>query len=147
RVGFAWDLHGTGTDVFRGSYGLYYVQILQQSTYQRNFLAQSVIQATSTTTNSAVGVGPLATFVFGVTPIAASPVTITSLPAVGGESFGVRRARGARRAAVREGDGLPGQLHAGICARHGRRGRRHDEPGGPAAATRFGDGRHHRRPL
>jgi hypothetical protein len=87
RAGFAWDVHGDGKEVVRGSYGLYYVQILQQSTYQRNFLSQSVIQTTNTTTDAAVGTGTLANFVLGVTPIAAAPAAPTQLPS-GGRTAG-----------------------------------------------------------
>jgi hypothetical protein len=87
RVGMAWDLHGDGKDVVRASYGLFYMQILKNSTYQREFLQKDVLYITQTTTNSAVGVGPLANYVYGVTPLPAIPVAPTTFPA-GGNSVG-----------------------------------------------------------
>jgi hypothetical protein len=74
RVGFAWDLSGTGTRVLRGGYGLYFDQyntaasagdITGQSARPLNSLAQR--------TNTGIGVGELATFRFGIDPLPPQP--------------------------------------------------------------------------
>jgi len=87
RIGMAWDVRGDGRDVFRASYGLFYMQILKNSTYQREFLQKDVLFITQTTTDTAIGVGPLANYVYGITPLPAIPVAPTSFPA-GANSVG-----------------------------------------------------------
>jgi hypothetical protein len=76
RLGMAWDVSGTGKDVVRASYGIYYTQGLQQVFWQRNFLNQSVIKADTTTF--------LLDFVPGVTPLPATALAPTALPRGGG---------------------------------------------------------------
>ncbi len=85
RVGIAWDLRGGGKDVVRASYGLFYLQGLQGTYFNRNYISKPVLFVTQTTTDSAVGVGPLANFVFGQTPLPVAPAAPTQLP-VGGRS-------------------------------------------------------------
>jgi len=87
RLGMAWDVHGDGNDILRASYGLFYMQILKNSTYQREYLQKDVLYITQTTTNSAVGVGPLANYVYGASPLPAIPVAPTTFPA-GANSVG-----------------------------------------------------------
>jgi len=72
RLGMAWDLGGTGKDVVRASYGIYYNQGLQQIYWQRNFMNQSVIKADTTEF--------LLNFVPGVTPLPVSALAPTTLP-------------------------------------------------------------------
>ena len=43
RAGIAWDVTGDGTNVVRGSYGLYFVQQIKNTYYQRNYLEKSTI--------------------------------------------------------------------------------------------------------
>jgi hypothetical protein len=81
RAGFAWDISGNGRDVVRGSYGLYYVMQIKNTYYQRNYLEKPTIFFSTATTNSAIGVGPLANFVYGVTPLPATPIDPTFFPA------------------------------------------------------------------
>ena len=38
RLGFAWDMTGDGTNVVRGSYGLYYIMQIKNTYYQRNYI-------------------------------------------------------------------------------------------------------------
>jgi hypothetical protein len=78
RLGFAWDVRGDGTDVLRGSYGIYYTQGLQQVYWQRNFASQSVIFAATTTF--------VPNFIPGVTPLPVTAVAPTALPFGAGTS-------------------------------------------------------------
>ena len=43
RIGIAWDVTGDGSNVVRGSYGLYYVQQIKNTYYQRNYLEKPSI--------------------------------------------------------------------------------------------------------
>jgi hypothetical protein len=81
RAGVAWDITGDGRNVVRGSYGLYFVQQIKNTYYQRNYLEKPIISINTTTTDSAIGVGPLATYVYGVSPLPATPVNPTQFPA------------------------------------------------------------------
>src|SRR5262249_2401910 len=87
RTGLAWDLKGNGNDVVRASWGLFYLQALQESFWVRNRENQNIILITNTITDPAIGAGPLANFVFGQTPLPAPPVAPTEFPA-GGRTAG-----------------------------------------------------------
>ncbi|HEY7170401.1 MAG TPA: TonB-dependent receptor [Vicinamibacterales bacterium] len=80
RLGIAWDLHGDGKNVVRGSYGKFLVFGLQNSYYIRNILSQPIIYTQSTIVDPAVGVGPLANFVWNTTPLPLPPGAPTTLP-------------------------------------------------------------------
>ena len=85
RVGFAYDLGGDGRTVIRGGYGVFYDQLFQNLTLFS--LSQSGPEIFSTLlnlTNSAVGVGQLAGFRYGVDPLPpVPPPDYTVLPAGG----------------------------------------------------------------
>jgi hypothetical protein len=74
RLGFAYDTSGNGRLVVRGGYGTFYDQLFQNLTLFS--LSQSGPEIFSTLinlTNSAVGVGQLAGFRYGVDPLPAPP--------------------------------------------------------------------------
>ena len=74
RLGFAYDPTGSGQTVIRGGYGIFYDQLFQNLTLFS--LTQSnpeLYQTALSLTNSAVGVGQLAGFRFGVDPLPAVP--------------------------------------------------------------------------
>lgn len=74
RLGFAYDLRGDARTVIRGGYGVFYDQLFQNLTLFS--LSQSGPEIFSTLlnlTNSAVGVGQLANFRFGVDSLPAPP--------------------------------------------------------------------------
>ena len=74
RVGFALDPTGAGRTVIRGGYGIFYDQLFQNLTLFS--LTQSnpeLFQTALTLINTAVGVGQLANFRFGVDPLPAPP--------------------------------------------------------------------------
>jgi hypothetical protein len=75
RVGIAWDPSGIGKNVFRLSYGTFYMEQIKNTTYQQEYLSppQTGIYYRQQLTNSAVGQGQLAAFIFGVTPLPAIP--------------------------------------------------------------------------
>src|SRR5262249_31933165 len=95
RLGTAWDLKGNGKDIIRASWGLFYLQAIQESFWVRNREQQNVILITNTIPNSAIGAGRLAGFVYGQSPLPAPPLAPTVFPP-GGRTAGYTYAPGLR---------------------------------------------------
>jgi hypothetical protein len=83
RVGFAFDLRGDGQRVLRGGYGLYFDEICQTGTWQRSAQSRPIYVFSSTLTNTAIGVGELATYRVGIDPPPPAPAATAGFPARG----------------------------------------------------------------
>ena len=82
RVGFAYDMAGDGRSVIRGGWGVFYSQLLQANVFSAVLLMKPALQGLSSTyINTSPGVGQLAEYVYGVSPLPAGPGTReTELP-------------------------------------------------------------------
>jgi Carboxypeptidase regulatory-like domain len=80
RVGFAYDLTGEGRRVLRGGYGLYFDQINQQPLGDVSSQNHRPLNALAVLTNTAIGVGQLGTYRFGIDPFPPQPTEGSSLP-------------------------------------------------------------------
>ena len=86
RIGMAWDLTGDGRNVIRSSYGLYYIQQIKNTYYQRNYLEKPTIFFSTAVTDPSLGcvqsaTCPLGNFVYGVSQLPVTPLNPTFFPA------------------------------------------------------------------
>ena len=87
RVGMAWDVRGDGERVVRASFGRYYTLGIKNSYYLAAIQDKPTLFLTQSVSNSAIGVGSLANFVYGVSPLPPVPTNITDFPR-GGNNVG-----------------------------------------------------------
>jgi hypothetical protein len=78
RVGFAFDSGGDGRRVVRGGYGLYFDGTGMNANTQTSLQNQRPLSLNATRVNSAIGVGQLATYRYGIDPLPPQPTAITT---------------------------------------------------------------------
>jgi hypothetical protein len=86
RFGAAWDMGRDGTNVLRAGFGLFFGQGIMNTYLYPTVISKPVIYFQQTFTNSAIGSGQLANYVYGVTPLPTVPLYPTQYPA--GQSVG-----------------------------------------------------------
>jgi len=80
RVGLAWYARGNGKDVIRANFGMYYPVQVVTSFFTANYYEKPTLAFTQTITDTAVGVGPLASYVLGgPLPVPFPPAGATNL--------------------------------------------------------------------
>jgi TonB-dependent receptor-like protein len=80
RVGFAYDLSGDGRRVLRGGYGLYFDGTGINAHYNVFIQSNRPLSFDRILANTAVGVGDLATYRFGIDPPPPPPPAVTEVP-------------------------------------------------------------------
>lgn len=80
RVGFAYTLEGRLRGVLRGGYGLYFDQYSVGGNSDIMYQNKRPLGAASVLTNTAIGVGQLSTFRFGIDPLPLAPAGLDTLP-------------------------------------------------------------------
>jgi len=88
RVGVAWDVNGNGKNVARASFGLFYGTGIITSVYASDYQSGPVLYLTKTLTTSTYGVGQLANYVYGVSPLPDGPGLAPSQFPAGGSTAG-----------------------------------------------------------
>lgn len=84
HVGLAWNIRGNGKDVLRAGFGMFYSTPVGNSFYQQVQLEKPTLYYSTTATNTAVGVGQLANYVYNgpnASPLPVSPGASATLPA------------------------------------------------------------------
>jgi hypothetical protein len=88
RAGFAWDIGKNAKNVLRASFGIFWDEAYTAGTWQSDLQNKSNLQIQTTFVNTAVRVGQLANYVYGVSPLPTGPpATPTQFP-VGGRIGG-----------------------------------------------------------
>ena len=140
RVGFAYDLSGDGRRVLRGGYGLYFDQY-NTSAASGDYESQNrrPLNALATLVNTAIGVGQLATYRFGIDPLPPQPTQGNSLAI---NSTGQWLGAELRRSAIAR---VPHRLRPHAGGQHGAVGRFHalDRAEGTACAQYQSDRQRH----
>lgn len=81
RVGFAWDITGDSRNVLKAGAGIFFDRMNTVLAFQPFRLMKPTLSLASTYVNTAVGVGQLANYVFGVSPLPPGPPALaTELP-------------------------------------------------------------------
>jgi len=80
RVGLAYDLRGDGRRVLRGGYGLYFDQFYAGARTDVMYQNHRPLGIFGTRTNTAIGVGELATYRYGIDPLPPAPPATNTLP-------------------------------------------------------------------
>jgi hypothetical protein len=84
----AWDISGDGKNVARASFGVFYGTGIITSVYASDYQSGPVLYLTKTLTTSTYGVGQLANYAYGVSPVPDGPGLAPSQFPAGGNTAG-----------------------------------------------------------